>query len=127
MKAKVLIISFLVIALILTLAFVGRSQVTIYNADGHFTKMTTYSKNGEVKDSSILLADETWLTYVKTGAKITSYSEQAFKDISLKFGDQFSRISILYKSDRNGPYKEYNIYLTQDLANTIRKWAKTNL
>jgi hypothetical protein len=36
-----------------------------------------------------LIADETWMTYTKTGAKITSYSEMAFKDISLKFGDQF--------------------------------------
>jgi hypothetical protein len=74
-----------------------------------------------------LIADETWITQLKTGAKITSYSEKAFTDISMKFGDQFKRISIVYKTDRHGPYKEYSIYLTQEVANNIKEWAKTNL
>ena len=104
MKAKLLITA----ALIFAFAFTSSAQCT-------------------TDTSKTLLADETWLTYSKTGAKITSYSESAFTDISLKFGDKFKRISILYKSDRHGPYKEYGIYLTQDVANDIRQWAKKNL
>ena|ERR1700749_4848323 len=106
MKAKVLIISLLILSLLA--AFTLKAQ-------------------DRPDSTKQLIADETWLTYTKTGAKITSYSEMAFKDISLKFGDQFKRISIVYKSDRHGPYKEYSIYLTQELANTIREWAKNNL
>ena len=76
---------------------------------------------------STLIADETNLTYLKTGAKIVSYSEKAFTDISLKFGDRFRRISIVYKTDRHGPYKEYSIYLSKELASDITIWAKQNL
>ena len=108
MKAKLLIIGFLIAALIFAFSFTSSAQCA-------------------TDTSKTLLADETWLTYSKTGAKITSYSESAFTDISLKFGDKFKRISILYKSDRHGPYKEYGIYLTQDVANDIRQWAKKNL
>jgi hypothetical protein len=105
MKSKLLILSFLILSLL-----------------GAFTLRAS------AQDSTkTLLADETWLTYTKTGAKIISYSEQAFKDISLKFGEQFRSITIKYKKDRNGPYKEYAIYLSQDVANNIRNWAKTNL
>lgn len=107
MKAKVLIIALLVVSLILPFAFSSHAQC----AD----------------TSKTLIADETWLTYSKTGAKITTYAESAFKDISLNFGEQFKRISILYKSDRHGPYKEYNIYLSKELAINITNWAKINL
>ncbi len=74
-----------------------------------------------------LIADETWVTQLKTGAKIVTYSEAVFKDVSLRFGENFKSIHIYYKNDRNGPYKEYCIYLTTDLATTIKAWAKTNL
>lgn len=106
MKSKVLIIAFL--ALCLLAAFCSQAQCS-----------TDSTKQ--------LIADETWITQLKTGAKIVSYSEKAFTDISLKFGDQFKRISIVYKSDRHGPYKEYNIYLSKELATEITNWAKTNL
>ena len=76
---------------------------------------------------STLIADETNLTYTKTGAKIVSYSELAFQAISLKWGDQFKSIHIYYKNDRHGSYKEYVIYLSTELATNIRSWAKTNL
>lgn len=104
MKTKVLIVTFLICAF----AFPGHAQCT-------------------TDTSKTLIADETWLTQLKTGAKIVSYSEQAFKDISLKFGEQFKSITIKYKTDRNGPYKEYAIYLSHEVANNIKEWAKTNL
>lgn len=119
MKTKLLIISFLILSLLGAFSMKARSQI---NASKSYVK----TQNA---DSAIyrLIADETWLTYTKTGAKITSYSERAFKDISIKFGELFKSITIRYKSDRHGPYKEYVIYLTQDLANNIETWAKTNL
>jgi hypothetical protein len=80
----------------------------------------------KAQDSS-LIADETNLTYTKTGAKIVSYSELAFQAISLKWGDQFKSINIKYKTDRYGRYKEYSIYLSTELANKIKEWSKTNL
>lgn len=105
MKIKALIIGLLILSLLGAFALKAHAQ----------------------DSTKTLIADETWLTYTKTGAKITSYSEFAFKDISLKFGEQFKRISIVYKSDRHGPYKEYSIYLSQGIANKIQEWAKTNL
>jgi hypothetical protein len=108
MKTKAVIIAFLIVSLICAFAFTSHAQCA-------------------TDTSKTLLADETWLTYTKTGAKIVSYSEQAFKDIALKFGERFKSIAIKYKTDRNGPYKEYAIYLSQDVANNIRNWAKTNL
>jgi len=76
---------------------------------------------------STLIADETWITQLKTGAKLVTYSESVFKDVSLKWGEQFKSIHIYYKNDRHGGYKEYVIYFSIDVANNIRNWAKTNL
>jgi hypothetical protein len=106
MKTRILIIFLL--ALSLLAAFCSQAQ----------------TKTDSTKQ---LIADETWATQLKTGAKIITYSEGVFKAISLKFGEQFRSIHIYYKNDRNGPYKEYCIYLTQELANNIKDWAKTNL
>lgn len=128
MKTKVLIVAFLIVSLICAFAFTSHAQKsTIYNTDGQFTKITTYSCSGKITDSTILIGDETWIAYTKTGARILTYSESVFKDISLKFGEEFKRISILYKKDRNGPYKEYVIYMSQEVGNNIKEWAKSNL
>lgn len=113
MKTKVLIISFLIVALLAAFTLKSNAQGTI-----------VYAKWSQ---DSILIADETNLTYTKTGAKIVTYSESVFKDISLKFGDQFKAIHIYYKKDRHGPYKEYQITISTELANNIKEWAKTNL
>lgn len=74
-----------------------------------------------------LLADETWLTYLKTGAKIVTSSEDIFQKISLKWGDEFKSINITYKKDRHGRYKQYSIYCSEQTGNNIRQWAKKNL
>lgn len=110
MKTKVLIISFLMVALLAAFTLSSKAQST----------STT------PKDTT-LIADETNLTYLKTGAKLVTYSESVFKDVSLKFGDKFKSIHIYYKNDRHGGYKEYVIYLSTELANEIKGWAKTNL
>lgn len=103
MKTKVLITAFLIVSLL-----------------GAFTL------KANAQDST-LIADETTLTYLKTGAKIITFSESAFQAISLKWGEQFKYIHIYYKNDRHGGYKEYVIYLSTQLANEIKGWAKTNL
>ncbi len=131
MKTKVLIIAFLILSLLG--AFIkansqidaSKEYVITSNGDTFAIKQLRYINKDSLSKSQI--ADETWLTYTKTGARIISYSDQAFKDISLKFGEQFKSITIKYKTDRNGPYKEYVIYLSQDVANTIKEWAKINL
>lgn len=120
MKTKVLIVAFLIVSLICAFAFTGRSQAYKDNKP-------VVSSLGDTLNNKWLIADETWLTQLKTGAKIVTYSESVFRDISLTFGSEFKRISIMYKKDRNGPYKEYSIYLTQEVANNIKEWAKTNL
>lgn len=101
MKTKVLIILFLIVSLLA--AFTASAQ------------------------DSTLIADETTLTYTKTGAKIVSFSEDIFQKISLKWGEEFKSITIRYKTDRHGRYKEYVIHTSQELANNIKQWAKKNL
>lgn len=103
MKTKALIVAFLILSLL-----------------GAFTLRAC-------AQDSTLIADETIMTYSKTGAKIVTYSEAVFKDISFKFGDQFKAIHIYYKKDRHGPYKEYCIYLSTELGNNIKEWATKNL
>jgi len=103
MKTKVLIILFLIVSLL-----------------GAFTLKSN-------AHDSTLIADETTLTYSKTGAKIITYSESAFQAISLKWGEEFRSINIKYKTDRYGRYKEYCIYLGKETADNIKQWAKKNL
>jgi len=103
MKTKTLIIAFLIASLL-----------------GAFTL------KANAQDST-LIADETTLSYTKTGAKIVSFSESAFQAISLKWGDEFKSITIRYKTDRHGKYKEYSMYMSKELANKIKSWSKTNL
>lgn len=108
MKTKVLIISFLIASLCLAFSHISYSQ-------------------DRTDSSKVLIADESWLTYTKTGAKIITYSESAFQAISLTWGKEFKAIHIYYKHDRNGQYKEYNIITSQELANNIKQWAVKNL
>lgn len=108
MKTKVLIISFLIVSLCLAFSHISYSQ-------------------DRTDSSKVLIADESWLTYTKTGAKIITYSESAFQAISLKWGLEFKAIHIYYKKDRNGPYKEYQILISQETGNNIKLWAVKNL
>lgn len=108
MKTKVLIISFLIVSLCLAFSHISFAQ-------------------DRTDSSKVLIADESWLTYTKTGAKIITYSESVFQAISLTWGKEFKAIHIYYKHDRNGQYKEYNIITSQQTGDNIRQWAKNNL
>lgn len=116
MKTRILIIAFLIVALLAAFTLTSKAQNRVVIGSDKVIPMDT-----------TLIADETNLTYTKTGAKIVTYSEAVFKNISLKFGDQFKAIHIYYKKDRHGPYKEYQITISTELANNIKEWAKTNL
>lgn len=82
---------------------------------------------GPLKINKVVIADETYLTYTKTGAKITTTLESVFQEISLKFGTEFQKITITYKSANGQRYKEYVILVSEATANNISQWAKKNL
>jgi len=111
---KFLIILFLVAALIFAFAIKPKAQErdkcpSIVNSD------------------TILLADETTLTYTKTEAKITCDNESVFNDIFKTHGTLFKRFTCTWKTDRHGRYKHYTVFLSKGDAEIIRGWAKTNL
>lgn len=74
-----------------------------------------------------LLADETTITYTKTGAKIECSNETVFNSIFRTHGTLFKRFTCTWKTDRHGRYKGYVIYLNKEDSDIIVKWAKTNL
>jgi hypothetical protein len=91
-------------------------------ADERWTKDTT---TDHIKKE--LLADETTITYTKTMAKIECCNESIAKVILQKWEQLITRYNCTRKKDRNGAYKQYNIYLNKEDAQYIVKWAKTNL
>jgi len=135
MKTKTLIIAFLIVSLLGAFTLKAHSQhiqlqqrpninsiQRITPTDEQWKSDTTIAAKNE------LIADETTLTYTKTGAKIISFSEAAFKAISLKWGEEFKSIRIDYKTDKKyGKYKQYTICLSTELAKNIKQWAKKNL
>ena len=122
MKAKILIISFLIISLLA--AFKSIAQTKVYpcgNGEGCASYVTT------ADSGKILIADETYLKFNKAEAKITTTLESVFMDISVKFGAQFKKVMITYKHANAQAYKEYIITISIETANNIKEWAKTNL
>lgn len=117
MKTKVLIISFLIVALCGAFALKATSQDSI---------VVNYIGN-KVDSFKELIADETWLSHLKTGAKITTTSEAIFQQISLTWGTEFQKIIITYKHANKIAYKEYVIITSTETGNNIRQWAKKNL
>ena len=108
MKKNILIVLFLTISLIAAFSFISHAQTAPTN-------------------KKELIADETWLTYNKTGAKIVTTLESVFQDISLKWGTEFKKITITYKTANGQQYKEYVILISEQTANNIKQWAKKNL
>jgi len=74
-----------------------------------------------------LIADETTISYNKAVAKIECCNESIAKVILQKWEQLITRYNCTRKKDRNGVYKQYNIYLNKDDAQYIIKWSKTNL
>jgi hypothetical protein len=115
MKTKVLIISFLIVALLGAFTLKANAQ------DRDKCPSVVNSPAPE------LLADETTLSYNKTEAKINC-SNEIICDKILKSHEQLiKRLTWSWKTDRNGRYKHYMIYFAKGDAELIVKWAKTNL
>lgn len=117
MKRTLLI---LLISLMAVLAATAQDTSHLKPCTGNISFPTPSNK-------SQLIADETQLTYLKTGAKITTTLESVFQDISLKFGTEFKKVTITYKHANGQSYKEYVILISEQTANNIAQWAKKNL
>lgn len=107
----------------LSLSSVGQVDTPIDGSKG-FT-----CKNGYVKRVSnrFLIADETYVTYTKTGVRIVTYSDSIFKDLSRNFGYSFDRLLTQKMKDGSKLYKKYTILVSMDVGDTITEWAKQNL
>ena len=115
MKTKLLIISFLIVALL-----------------GAFTLKASAQERDKCPSvvnspAPELLADETTLKYTKTEAKIECDNEKVFNELFKSHGTLFKRFTCTWKSDRYGRYKHYVVYLAKGDAELIQLWAKTNL
>jgi len=86
----------------------------------------SFTSHAQVQDT-VLLADETFLNYTKTEAKITCDNESVFNDIFKTHGLLFKRFTCTWKTDRHGRYKHYVVYLTKEDAELIKSWASKNL
>ena len=91
-----------------------------------FSLLGAFTLKANAQDST-LIADETTLTYTKTGAKIICDNETVFNKLFKTHGTLFRQFTCAWKTDRYGRYKHYIIYLSKGDAETIVNWAKTNL
>lgn len=117
MKTKVLIIAFLIASLLAAFTLNSNAQCCSMQIVG----------SGHLAQDSTLIADETNLTYSKTGAKIVCDNESVFNKLLKTHGTLFRQFTCAWKTDRYGRYKHYIIYLSKGDAETIINWAKTNL
>lgn len=78
-------------------------------------------------DTAALIADETYITYTKTGAFITTYSDSVFNELCGRFIDKFTKVKYprtLLSFKWKGRYK---MYLSLDNAIMISNWSRLNL
>jgi hypothetical protein len=121
MKTKLLIISFLIVALLGAFTLKANAQErdkcpSVVNPIGTYNEPDT-----------VLLADETTLIYNKTVAIIKCSNEAVFNELFKSHGTLFKRFTCTWKTDRHGKYKYYVAYLSQADAEIIKTWAKHNL
>lgn len=119
---KFFIISFWIICLLGAFALKACAQK---DTSTHYRTFDGYGNIATVKKT--LIADETWLTFTKTGAKIVTTLESVFQDISLKWGTEFKKVAITYKQANGHQYKEYVILVPESTGNNINQWAKKHL
>ncbi len=121
MKTKLLIISFLIVALLGAFTLKANAQErdkcpSVVNPIGAYNEPDT-----------VLLADETTLIYNKTAAIIKCDNETVFNELFKSHGTLFKRFICTWKSDRYGRYKHYVVYLSKGDAEIVKSWAKSNL
>jgi len=74
-----------------------------------------------------VIADETTVTYTKTGAKIECSNDTVHFKLYQKWQHTFTRYSWTWKKDRHGAYKQYLITISRKDAELLKQWAKDNL
>lgn len=106
---------------------VNSNRNTIYNTNGQFSKVTTYDANGNVKNITELIADETTISYTKTEAIIHCSNETIFKKIHETHSQLFKRFTCTWKHEKKIAYKHYVIYIDRGDSQILITWAKKNL
>lgn len=117
MKQKLIIVSFLIMALVGAFSLKANSQL--------IQKMQYGAELDAPKPD--VIADETTLTETKTGAKIECSNDTVHFKLYQKWQHTFTRYSWVWKKDRKGPYKQYSITISKKDAELIKVWAKDNL
>ena len=125
MKKNILIIVLLLVSLLMAFCLTSKAQYDPYDSKGFECKNSNVVYKDKPKRS--LIADETYLTYTKTGARIVTYSYSIFKDLSKNFGCSFERLLTHKMKDGGRLYKKYTILVSTDVGDTINEWAKQNL
>ncbi len=78
--------------------------------------------------STVLLADETTLSFTKNEAKIETYNDKIFIKLFIRYSQFLTHFTAHWKVDKRGnPYKQYLLYINKEDANTVIEWTKTNL
>lgn len=115
MKSRLFIIAFLILSLMSAFAVIANGQCI----------------NGNVaiisSADSTLIGDETWVTYLKTEAKIICNNETVFNKIFLSHSQLFKRFTCTWKHNKKVAYKQYIVYIDKTDSNILISWAKNNL
>lgn len=74
-----------------------------------------------------LIADETYITYTKTGAFIVTYSESVFNELCGRFINKFTQIKYRCKLLGIKWRNKYKIYLSTENGIMISNWSKSHL
>lgn len=119
MKHKFLIIAFLTFSLMAAFALKSHAQRGVQNLK--------YPPESEEVKSYEVIADDTYMTYTKTGAKIQCSNEKAHFKLYEKWQHTFIHYGWRWKKDRHGDYKFYVIVISKKDGELIKQWAKSNL
>lgn len=113
MKKNVLII-------VLLAVFLSSEAQTKSSGEGHVATIVPLN-------TPRLIADETWITNTKTGAKIVTYSTAVYDTLLTKFSSLLDSVFVQIKHQNKETYKEYRLSVSKQAGVTITNWAKLNL
>lgn len=120
MKSKLLIILLLIVSLLSAFCATSQDSTTFRGGCGSVTILIPYNKPR-------LIADETYITYTKTGAFITTYSESIFNELCGRFINKFTKVKrkcTFLSFKWKGRYK---MYLSLENAIMISNWSRLHL
>jgi len=92
-----------------------------------FSLLGAFALKANAQEEAPRIADETYLTYNKTGAIIECNSQTVFYKIFSTHSQLFQKFTCKWIHGNGPSYKRYTIYLSAGDATIIKQWAKTNL